>query len=43
MLDLSHRIDAIVILLDMRPPLYLRLALKLYKRWLERGIPCNFS
>lgn len=38
MTDLSHRIDAVIILLDMRPPLYVRLALRLYKRWLERFI-----
>lgn len=37
--ELSYRLDAIIILLDMRPPLYVRLALRLYKRWLERGIP----
>jgi hypothetical protein len=36
--DLSHRIDAVVILLDMRPPIYVRLALRLYKRYLERFI-----
>ncbi len=36
--DLSYRIDAVIVLLDMRPPLYLRLALRLYKRILERSI-----
>lgn len=37
--DVSHRLDAVVILLDMRPPWYVRLALRVYKYWLERGIP----
>lgn len=37
--DLTHRIDAVVMLLDMRPPLYVRLALHVYKRWLESFIP----
>ena len=37
--DLSHRIDAILIVLDMRPPWYVRIVLRLYKYLLERGIP----
>jgi hypothetical protein len=37
--DLSYRIDAVVILLDMCPPLAVRVVLRLYKRWLERDIP----
>lgn len=37
--DLSHRLDAVVILLEMRPPWYVQLALRLYKRMLERSIP----
>ena len=37
--DLSYRLDAVIILLDMRPPWYVRLALRIYKRVLERGIP----
>lgn len=36
--NISHRLDAVIILLDMRPPLYVRLALRLYKRWLEHFI-----
>lgn len=37
--DLSYRIDAVVILLDMRPPWWLRMVLRWYKRQLERDIP----
>ena len=37
--DVSHRLDAVVILLEMRPPWYVRLALRLYKRVLERSTP----
>lgn len=39
MADLSHRLDAVIIVLDMRPPWYVRLALRLYKRVLEKGMP----
>ncbi len=37
--DLSYRIDAVIILLDMQPPWYVRLVLRWYKRVLERSIP----
>lgn len=39
MTDLSYRLDAVIILLDKRPPWYVRLALRIYKRQLERFIP----
>lgn len=38
MRDLSHRLDAVVILLDFHPPFYVRLALRIYKRILEASI-----
>lgn len=34
----SSQIDAIIILLESRPPLPVRWALRLWKRVLERGI-----
>lgn len=37
--ELTYQIDAIVVLLDTRPPLLWRLVLRLYKRRLEKGIP----
>jgi len=37
--DLSIRIDAVIILLDTRPPWAVRVVLRLWKRWLERDIP----
>lgn len=36
--ELSYQIDAIVVLLDARPPWLVRIALRAYKRWLERSI-----
>lgn len=36
---LSSRLDAIIIRLDARPPKWRAFALRLIKRWLERGIP----
>jgi hypothetical protein len=36
---LSHRLDAIIIQLDAKPPALRAFALRLIKRWLERGIP----
>lgn len=37
--ELSARIDAVVILLDTRPPWLVRLVLRAYKWRLERDIP----
>jgi len=37
--DVSHRLDAVIYLLDKHPPLYVRLVLHVYKRWLESFIP----
>lgn len=37
--DLSHRLDAVIYLLESNPPLYVRWSLRLYKRWLEQFIP----
>lgn len=36
--EVSQRLDAVIYLLDKRPPWYLRLALRTYKRWLEQHI-----
>lgn len=36
---LSGQLDALVILLDHRPPWIFRLALRLYKRLLEAQVP----
>jgi hypothetical protein len=36
--ELSYKLDAVVTLLDMRIPRVVRWILRLYKRWLERGI-----
>lgn len=36
---LSHRLDAIITQLDANPPAWRAFALRIYKRWLERGIP----
>lgn len=35
----SYQLDAVIILLESEPPWYVRLALRLYKRLLERNIP----
>jgi len=37
--EISQRLDAVIYLLDKRPPLYVRLVLHVYKRWLESFIP----
>jgi hypothetical protein len=34
----SYKLDAVITLLDMRIPRFVRWVLRLYKRWLERGI-----
>jgi hypothetical protein len=34
----SHLLDAVCWLLDHRPPLFVRIALRLYKRRLESGV-----
>lgn len=39
--DLSLRLDRVIILLELRQSWYIRAALRLYKRWLERGVPCK--
>jgi hypothetical protein len=36
--ELSFKLDAVVCLLDKRPPLIVRWILSIYKRVLERGI-----
>jgi hypothetical protein len=36
--QLSYRLDAVIILLDYQPPWIVCLVLRLYKRYLERGI-----
>lgn len=36
--ELSYRLDAVIILLDFHPPWIVRVVLRLYKRWLERGV-----
>lgn len=36
--DISSQLDAVIILLEARPPLWIRFALRLWKRHLERAI-----
>lgn len=36
--ELSYKLDAVIILLDYHPSAPVRFVLRLYKRWLERGI-----
>lgn len=37
--EASAQLDAVIILLEARPPFWIRLALRLWKRRLERAIP----
>lgn len=37
--SLSYQLDAVVYLLESHPPFLIRLALRYFKRRLERGIP----
>jgi hypothetical protein len=37
--EISYQLDAVVYLLDSHPPFLIRLALRYYKRRLERNIP----
>lgn len=39
--NLSHRIDRVIAQLDSQPSRLRRFALRVIKRWLERGVPCN--
>jgi hypothetical protein len=34
----SYQLDGVIFRLEARPPFPIRWALRLYKRWLERGI-----
>jgi hypothetical protein len=36
---LSTRIDAVILILDTRPPWWVRVVVRLWKRRLERAIP----
>lgn len=38
---LSRRIDRVIIALDNNPPRWRRVLLRIAKRLLERGVPCN--